>query len=244
MGKLKTLADSQVKLTKPDPDKTTKPETKKEISDKIANKTLELKEGLVQDPTTTTPKGDTMVKEKIIYIKGSSKSDKAVYLIGKEKLPAVTVTRLLPELAKYSGPKLHRELYTGLQKFPAVLDAMDALEITPEDAVETFQRLYQENRPKTGGTGQRATKIEKIAEVVSKAICKKIKAGEPEEMVAKFLTLVNKEEFKEEAVDFIRVYKKQFGINNLGFIKTSERKGNPAAQKALAKARAAKGKSK
>jgi len=41
-------------------------------------------------------------------------------------------------------------------------------------------------------------------------------------------------------MDCISTFKKRFGETKLVFIKTSNRKGNPAAQKALAKARASK----
>jgi hypothetical protein len=52
--------------------------------------------------------------------------------------------------------------------------------------------------------------------------------------------LVSKPEFKTEAIDCISAFEKYFGKTGLDFIKTSNRKGNPAAQKALAKARASK----
>ena len=57
-------------------------------------------------------------------------------------------------------------------------------------------------------------------------------------MVDAFLAIVGKPEFKQEAIDVISAYQKNFGQTSLGFIKTSQRKGNPAAQKALANRRA------
>ena len=79
----------------------------------------------------------------------------------------------------------------------------------------------------------------RAAELFSKGICKRFK-GTPEEVVAAFLETVAKPEFKTEVVDCISAFKKNFGESKLGYIKTSNRMGNPAAQKALAKARAGK----
>jgi len=95
----------------------------------------------------------------------------------------------------------------------------------------------------TGGTGERAGKVEKTAEALVKGICKRFK-GTPAEMIESFLKVVTGEEFKKEAEDIIRSYQKQFGTGNTGFTKTSGRKGNPKAIKALAAAREAKGKAK
>ena len=86
---------------------------------------------------------------------------------------------------------------------------------------------------------QRASKVAEAAELFSKGICKRFK-GSPEEVVDAFLETVTRPEFKSEAVDCISAFKKNFGESKLGFIKTSNRQGNPAAQKALAKARAGK----
>ena len=59
-------------------------------------------------------------------------------------------------------------------------------------------------------------------------------------MVSAFIELVAKPEFKTEAIDCITAYEKNHGKTSLGYVKTSNRKGNPAAQKGLAKAREAK----
>jgi len=57
-----------------------------------------------------------------------------------------------------------------------------------------------------------------------------------QEVVEAFLELVATPEFRTEAIDCITAFKKNFGESKLGYIKTSNRKGNPAAQEALAKA--------
>ena len=177
--------------------------------------------------------------EPIIFVKGTSKNNKAAYLVGTEKVPAAVITRLLTALHDHSGSKMDREFYQGLAKYPKVLDALDAYGLSPALAVGSFKRLQEENQPAKTPGSQRATKVVRAAELFSKGICKRFK-GTPEEVVAAFLELVAKPEFKTEAVDCITAFKKNFGESTLGFIKTSNRKGNPAAQKALAKARAGK----
>ena len=177
--------------------------------------------------------------EPIIYVKGTGKANKAAYLVGTEKVPAAVVTRLLTALHDLSGSKMDRAFYQGLAKYPKVLDALDAYGLNPSAAVGSLKKLQEENQPVKSVASQRTTKLVKVAELFSKSICKRFK-GEPAEMVDAFLELVLKPEFKSEAVDCVTAFKKNFGESKLGFIKTSNRKGNPAAQKALAKARAAK----
>jgi len=177
--------------------------------------------------------------EPIIFVKGTGKANKAAYLVGTEKIPAAVVTRLLNALLDLSGSKLDRAFYLGLEKYTPVLDALDAYGLTPAVAVASFKRLQEENQvPKTPAS-KRKSKEARAAELFSKGICKRFK-GTPEGMVNEFLELVSKPEFKSEAVDCISAFKKNFGESALGFTKTSNRKGNPAAQKALAKARAGK----
>jgi hypothetical protein len=175
----------------------------------------------------------------IIFVKGTGKANKAAYLVGAEKVPASVITRLLTALSGLSGAKLDRSFYQGLEKYPAVLDAIDAYGLSPAFAVSSFLKLQEENRPAPNPASQRASKVVRAAELFSKGICKRFK-GTPEEVVAAFLETVAKPEFKTEVVDCISAFKKNFGESKLGFIKTSNRQGNPAAQKALAKARAGK----
>jgi len=175
----------------------------------------------------------------IIFVKGTGKANKAAYLVGTEKVPAAVITRLLTSLQDFSGSKLDRAFYQGLEKYTSVLDAIDAYGLTPAAAVGSFKKLQEENQPVRTPGAQKATKAARVAELFSKGICKKFK-GTPEEMVDGFLELVSKPEFKKEAIDCISAFQKTFGESKLGFIKTSNRQGNPAAQKALAKARADK----
>jgi hypothetical protein len=175
----------------------------------------------------------------IIYVKGTSKANKSAFLVGTEKVPSAVITRLLTSLHDLAGSKLDRAFYQGLQKYPKVLDALDAYGLTPSLAVSSFKKLQEENRPAPTPASQRASKVVRAAETFAKGICKRFK-GSPEEVVAAFLELVVKPEFKTEAIDCISAFKKNFGESKLGFIKTSNRQGNPAAQKALAKARAGK----
>jgi len=175
----------------------------------------------------------------IIFVKGTSKANKAAYLVGTEKVPAAVVTRLLTAVQGLSGSKLDRNFYQGLEKYQKVLDSLDAYGLTPSVAVGSFQKLQEENKVVRIPASQRPSKVAKVAELFSKGICKRFK-GAPEEMVEAFLELVAKPEFKSEAVDCIAAFKKNFGESKLGFTKTSNRQGNPAAQKALAKARAGK----
>ena len=177
--------------------------------------------------------------EPIIFVKGTSKTNKAAYFVGTEKVPAAVITRLLTSLQDLGGSKLDRAFYQGLEKYPKVLDALDACGCSPALAVSSFKKLQEENRPTPPSTSQRASKVVRAAETFAKGICKRFK-GSPEEVVAAFLELVARPEFKSEAVDCISAFKNNFGESKLGFIKTSARKGNQAAQKALARARAAR----
>jgi hypothetical protein len=123
-----------------------------------------------------------------------------------------------------------------MERYPAVLDAIDTYGLTPTDAIAAFTKIRDENEKARAPKQQRASKVEKAAETFAKGICKRFK-GSPEEMVDAFLETVAKPEFKKEVVDVIAAYQKNFGQSSLGFIKTSNRKGNPAAQKALKKRR-------
>lgn len=174
----------------------------------------------------------------IIFIKGTSKADKAAFLVGKEKVPAAVVTRLLFSLHGLSGPKLDRTFYQGLAKYPAVLDSLDAHEVTPIQAVERFQELQSANRPTKAEGLKRASKVERMAEATAKVLCKRFK-GSSSEIVEEFLQVMRKPEFKVKVQEFINGFEESFGKNGLGYIKTSARKGNPEAKKALAKARTA-----
>lgn len=168
----------------------------------------------------------------INYVPGKGKNNKAAFLVGTEKVPAAVITRLLTSLQDQSGSKLDRMFYQGLEKYPSLLDAMDAHGLTPSDAVAAFVKIRNENEKAAAPKHQRVSKVEKAAETFAKGICKRFK-GTPEDVVGEFLEIVSQPEFKKTAVDVISAYQKNFGQSSLGHIKTSNRKGNPAAQKAL-----------
>jgi len=180
-----------------------------------------------------------VMSELINFIKGTSKSDKASYGVGKDKVPASVVTRLLTAVQDASGSKLDREFYRAMAKYGKVLDSLDALGVTPTQAVERFRSLQIENRPAKAEGARRATKVEKVGEAVAKVLCKRFK-GSATEIVDEFMQIMKKPEFKAKVAECIDGYETTYGKNALGYIKTSGRKGNPAAQKALAKARVGK----
>jgi hypothetical protein len=186
------------------------------------------------------PTGDNMpvVKKANLfsYIKGQGKSDKAEYRFGKVSIPAAVISRLEKEVAGKPENRQNHIIYAALEKkYSPFLDAVEAAEMEYSEALSSMVAV----KPvRSQGTGQRASKVEKLAELVSKTICKRF-TGKPFEMVDLFIEMVNKPDFRGEAIDCIEAYEKQFGMVN-GKVKTSNRKGNPAAIKALAKARAAK----
>lgn len=175
----------------------------------------------------------------ITYVKGTSKSDKASFQVGKEKLPAAVVTRLLNSIDGLSGAKLDRAFYQALAKYAKVLDILDALGVTPTHAIEQFQAIQVANKPAKPEGAKRATKVERVAETVAKVLCKKFK-GSGAEIIEEFQQVMRKPEFRAKVLETIDGFEKMYGKNTQGFIKTSARKGNPAAQNALAEARAGK----
>jgi len=176
----------------------------------------------------------------IHYVPGKGKANRAAYLVGTEKVPAAVITRLLTALQDQSGAKLDRMFYQGLEKYPAVLDALDAYKLPPSDAVAAFAKIQEENVKARAPKQERTSKVEKAAEIFAKGICKRFK-GTPEEMVDAFLEIVAKPEFRKETVDVVSAFLKNHGKSTLGYVKTSNRKGNPKAQEALAKRRQDKG---
>lgn len=188
-----------------------------------------------QDIPWDTPLGETQMASQIQYVKGEGKENKAEYRIGKASVPAALITRILDSNKNSSDTKLGSILFARIEKkHPKFVDALEASGIELSDAIKQMREIKP---PKFQGTGQRTPKIAKTAEALAKGICKRFK-GEPEEIVKKFAALVSSDEFQKEAIDIISSYKKQFGLNSLGFIKCTSRMGNPAAQKALAKFRA------
>lgn len=178
----------------------------------------------------------------ITFHPGSGKTEKAAYRLGKQFVPAAVITRIIAEAEGKSEQRKAALVYSKLAKnYSSFIEEMDKADLDYVAALEQMKALKPVKA--TGGTGERAGKVEKTAEALVKGICKRFK-GTPAEMIESFLKVVTGEEFKKEAEDIIRSYQKQFGTGNTGFTKTSGRKGNPKAIKALAAAREAKGKAK
>lgn len=172
----------------------------------------------------------------ITYHPGTGVKDKAEFRLGKAKVPASVVTRLLKSVEGKTGVGLDRVFYQGLAKYGSFLEAMEAGNVTPEDAVRLFTAL------KPGKVGK--LRIEREAEGVAKILAKKYANISPDEMVEKFVATANKPEFKKEVIDILKSFERQFKRNAFGRIKTSGRTGNSSAIKALAEFRAKKSKSK
>jgi hypothetical protein len=181
----------------------------------------------------------TPTKNPFIYIKGTGKEDKAEYRFGAVTVPAAVITRVMKEVQGMPEKKQGYLFYTKLVgKYSAFIEALDAAKI---EYTEALSMLEEVKPPKYVGTGARGSSVSITAEMMAKGICRRFK-GTPEEMVTQFLKVVTDPEFKKEAVDIIKAYQKNFGISSTGHTKTSNRKGNPAAIKALKLARDKKAK--
>lgn len=166
----------------------------------------------------------------INYVPGTSVTDKAEYTLGKVSIPAATVTRLLDKVEGKSGASLDRLFYQSLMKYGEFLEALEKADIAPAKAIEVFRSLKPVKMP----VGDRASRMEKLAEVLAPKICQRFAGEEPETIIDAFLAAVAKPEFKIEALDVIKSHKASFGMSPTGHIKTSGRKANPKALKALA----------
>ena len=182
------------------------------------------------------PTGDELMSIK--YIKGTGgKGDKASFLVGKTVVPASVITRI--ERACEGKPEQRQSfiIYAALEKkYAPILEALDNLKMSYPDALKQMVAL----KPvKVTGTTSRVPKLVKICESIAKGVAKRMK-GEPREIVASFVALVGDVAFQNELEGILETYKNQNGLSPTGFIKTSSRKANPKAMKALAAARAAK----
>ena len=170
----------------------------------------------------------------ITYHPGKGVKDKAEYRLGKSSVPKSVITRLLKAVEGKTGVALDRLFYQGMARYGAFLEAMEANNITPENAVKEFIDL----RPRKAGK----LRIEREAEGVAKILAKKYAHLSPKEMVEKFVATANRQEFKEEVIDILKGFEKTYKRNAFGRIKTSNRMGNSKAMKALAEFRSKKGK--
>lgn len=170
----------------------------------------------------------------ITYHPGTGVKNKAEFRLGKAKVPTSVITRLLKAAAGKTGTSLDRTFYQGLVKYADFLEAMEAINLRPEEALKLFANL----KPAKVSTGK--PRIEREAEGVAKILARKYANLSPEAMVEKFIATANRKEFKAEVVDILKSYEKQFKRNAFGRIKTSKRVGNTVAIKALAEFRAKK----
>ena len=196
----------------------------------------------------TTPQAETQPNQEkntmtssISYNPGTGKADKAFFKLGKTSVPVAVISRIGRAIEGLTPTKASFIIYNKLApKHGAFIEEMDKAEMDYYDATLAMLGMRPVRVPSTGRTSK--TKTLRAAEIFGKAICKRFK-GTPEEMLNAFLQVVNKEEFKTEALDVIKAFEKNFKRNTMGYIKTNDRKGNPAAIKAL-KDRAAKKKAK
>ena len=181
------------------------------------------------------PTGDPM---SIKYIKGSGgKGDKASYLVGKTVVPASVITRI--ERACEGKPEQRQSfiIYAALEKkYAPVLEALDNLKMNYFQAIKEMSALKP---AKPTGTGARVPKLVKTVEAIAKGVTKRFK-GTPKEIVDSFVALANETAFQTELVGILEAFQKQNGLSPTGHIKSSTRKANPKAMKALAAARAKK----
>ena len=168
----------------------------------------------------------------ITYHPGTGVKDKAEFRLGKFRGPMRVVTRLLKAIEGKTGATLDRVFYQGLARYSGFLEAMEADNFTPSDAIKQFLSL----KPVKVGK----LRIEREAEGVAKILAKKYSNLSPVEMIERFVATANKKEFKDEVVGILKSYEKQFERNSFGKIKTSGRTGNSKAIKALAEFRAKK----
>ena len=178
----------------------------------------------------------------ITYHPGAGRTEKAAYRLDRAFVPASVMTRIIQEAEGKSDQKKLGLIYSKLEsKYSDFLEAMDVAGMTYTEALAQVIALKPVKA--TGGAGLRAGKTEKAAEALAKAVCKRFR-GTPDEIVLAFEKMVSSEDFKSELTGIITTYQKEFGTKpskiGIGFTKTSNRKGNPKAIKALAAARIAK----
>lgn len=182
------------------------------------------------------PIGDEPMSIK--FVKGSGgKGDKASYMVGKTVVPTSVITRIEKACEGKSEQRQGFIIYSALEKkYTPVLEAIDNLKLTYQEALKQMVSL----KPvKAKGAGVRVSKLVKTVESIAKGVSKRFK-GTPKEIVASFVALAGEAAFQNELEGILEAYQKQNGLSPTGHIKTSSRKANPTAMKALAEARAAK----
>lgn len=191
------------------------------------------------EPATITlafePKGDEPMSIK--FVKGTGKGDRASFMVGKSVVPVSVISRVEKACAGKPEQRQGFIIYSALEKkYTPALEAIDKLGISYTEALKQMISLKP---AKVAGTGTRVPKLVKTAESIAKGVVKRFK-GTPKEIVASFVALAGETTFQDELVGILEAYQKQNGLSPTGHIKTSTRKANPKAMKALAAARAAK----
>ncbi len=191
------------------------------------------------EPATITlafePKGDEPMAIK--FVKGTGKGDRASFMVGKSVVPVSVISRVEKACAGKPEQRQGFIIYSALEKkYTPALEAIDKLGISYPEALKQMISLKP---AKVAGTGTRVPKLVKTAESIAKGVVKRFK-GTPKEIVASFVALAGETTFQDELVGILEAYQKQNGLSPTGHIKTSTRKANPKAMKALAAARAAK----
>jgi len=183
------------------------------------------------------PKENTAMTIAITYTEGTGRTDKAKFHIGKAAIPSSMVTKLLKKVEGKTGSTLDRIFWTSIPKHAAFIEAMDANNITPAEAVQAFKVLKPAKVAKAPG---RAAKGSGFASVLAKMICRRLVGDKPEQLYMNFLEQVSKPEFSELVIGMMAKAAEEHGTSPSGHIKVSKRKANPNALNALKEAREAR----
>jgi len=186
-------------------------------------------------PLAFEPKGDEPMSIK--FVKGTGKGDRASFMVGKTVVPVSVISRIEKACEGKTDQRQNFIIFASLQnKYASAIEAIEKLGLSYSEALKQMVTL----KPvKATGKGARVPKLVKTVEAIAKGVTKRFK-GTPKEIVASFVALAGEAAFQDELVGILEAYQKQNGLSPTGHIKTSSRKANPKAMKALAAARAAK----
>ena len=174
------------------------------------------------------------------YVKGEGKENKAEYRLGKASVPAALISRIADKLKGQSEQRQGHIIFGALQKKYFLF--LDAIETAKLEYPEAFAMMMEVKPKKAAGTGTRTrtSSTTKTAEAIAKVICKRFKGEDAIKLFRDFMDMAVSSEFEKETIDTIEAFQKNYGTSPTGYTKTTNRSGNPAAIKALAKARNAK----
>jgi len=186
-------------------------------------------------PLAFEPKGDEPMSIK--FVKGTGKGDRASFMVGKTVVPVSVISRIEKACEGKTDQRQNFIIFASLQnKYASAIEAIEKLGLSYSEALKQMVTL----KPvKATGKGARVPKLVKTVEAIAKGVAKRFK-GSPKEIVESFVALANEAAFQDELVGILEAYQKQNGLSPTGHIKSSSRKANPRAMKALAAARATK----